>query len=252
MSRDKTRQAQSVRALVQGWSMDAAKRLHDAFKASTEFNNQLELADEVPMARTRLNGVFNGGITPSVVQFERICEILEIDRDEILGVPSRGRFSAPDYNEPLSADVRVDGHGFNLVKRYEVSVSAGPGVIPSAEQSSDGLMFPRPWLLRRGIAADLSGLVKVKGDSMAPTIQDGATVLLQFQPSITTEGVYVFRRDGQVFVKRLHPLEIAPDGRPTSVAVISDNSEYPPEVLAGAALGEVRIIGRVRLALNEL
>lgn len=158
----------------------------------------------------------------------------------------------PDFSKPLAADVVINGNEYNVVKRFEVSVSAGSGVIPSSEENSPGVAFPRSWLLQRGISSDLAGLVKVKGDSMSPTISDGATVLLQFDPTISSEGIYVFRRDGEVFVKRLHPLNKLPNGLPTSVAVISDNPDYPPEVLTGSDLGEMKVIGRVRVALNEL
>lgn len=87
---------------------------------------------------------------------------------------------------------------------------------------------------------------------MAPTIPDGAMVLVQLDPHIEREGIYVFSRDGEAFVKRLMPVDVAPDGRPKSIVIMSDNPEYHPEALAGSALKDIRIVGRVRTVLADL
>lgn len=78
----KARQAHSIRALVEDWSADAAARLRDAVAAFGK--KQAAVAEMVPMSRTRLSGMLNGGITPSIFVLERLCEIIGADPDDII------------------------------------------------------------------------------------------------------------------------------------------------------------------------
>lgn len=236
---------------ARGWTPAAGARLKLAVREANW--RQEKLAEVAGVSRSTLDAIFRGKSTPRQATLEAICEVIGVDIDDLIdGTLPSSTYGPPDLSLPLSGDVRLGEHEYNLIKRYEVRVSAGSGLIPSTEFAGSGIAFPRSWLLQRGIASDLAGLVRVKGDSMTPTIPDSATVLVQFMPELSGAGIYVFRRDGEVFVKRLHPMEINTDGRPTSVAIISDNTEYLPEVLSGRALEEMRIIGRVRLAMSEL
>lgn len=88
---------------------------------------------------------------------------------------------------------------------------------------------------------------------MTPTIQDGATVLVHLaEIEVRKAGIYVFNRAGETCVKRIVPAAMGSDGRPTTLVITSDNNEYPPEVVTGPELNEMRIIGRVRTVLLDL
>ncbi|MGE4321782.1 MAG: XRE family transcriptional regulator [Sphingobium sp.] len=248
---DKVSRQQRIGALeARGWTAASGERLKAV--ARNKKWNQGKLATAAGISRSSLLAIFAGTQTPREETLVAICEVLQINDEDIIRSPEERLYGPPDKSRPLSGDVRLGKEDYNLVRRYDVKVSAGMGLIPSSEASSPGMAFPRSWLLQRGIAADLSGLVRVKGDSMAPAIPDGATVLVQFTPVVANEGVYVFRREGEVFVKRLHPLEVAPDGRARSIAVISDNPEYRPEIVVGSELNEVKIIGRVRHVMFDV
>lgn len=159
----------------------------------------------------------------------------------------------PDPSRPAAGDVRIGDEEFSLVSRYDVNVSAGAGLVPASEAADGALAFSRTWLARQHINADLAGLVKVRGDSMAPTVPDGAAVLVHCpEMTVDREGIYALSRDGEAYVKRLLPVDRAPDGRPRSMVIISDNNEYPPEVVTGAALNDIRIVGRVRCVMVDL
>lgn len=155
------------------------------------------------------------------------------------------RITPPIPGKPMAGDFQADGVGFSLVKRYDLSVSAGNGLMVVDEQEKDRLAFSNSWLSKMGIVADLAALVSVRGDSMAPTIPDGATVLIDpRQKDPAKGGIYAFTYDGEVFVKRL----VAAKGG-GAVSLVSDNPAYPARVLIGKEINQLRIAGRVRLVI---
>lgn len=128
---------------------------------------------------------------------------------------------------------------FALVSRKAIEVSAGHGAAVNGEEHRDHLAFRRKWLKQRGFKADDLVAVVVKGDSMSPTLSEGDTVLVHTIETRVTDGIYVIRIDGDIFVKRLqHRFGGA-------IGVISDNKDYPDQELSGPQLNELTIIGRV-------
>ncbi|HKX91640.1 MAG TPA: S24 family peptidase [Sphingomicrobium sp.] len=131
--------------------------------------------------------------------------------------------------------------GLVSVSRHPVAVSAGPGAIVSEELGRPYFAFDERWL-KALTATDPSRLsiVRVEGDSMAPTLSAGDDILVD--PGDGAErlrdGIYVLRVDDAVVVKRLalHPM-----GR--RVTVQSDNPAYPdwPDFTTD----ELNCIGRV-------
>lgn len=189
------------------------------------------------------------GKSPSITSAAAICEALGL---EFYIGPKRD-VGPPDPVHPMPGDVRIGDEEYSLIRRFEVNVSAGPGLIPISEDIDGRLAFSRSWLIRHGISADLSGLVKVRGDSMAPTIPDGALVLIHCpEMFLEREGIYAFSRSGEAFIKRLVPVDRRPDGQVTSLVIISDSGNFPPEVVTGPDLNEIRIVGRIRCILIDL
>jgi phage repressor protein C with HTH and peptisase S24 domain len=135
---------------------------------------------------------------------------------------------------------------FVFVPRYEVDLSAGPGVFPAENAEADQLAFSRAWMRGRGLANQRCGLLRVEGDSMMPTIPNGALVLVHIaELPVDREAIFAFSRNSEGFVKRLVPVNVGSDGKATSLVILSDNPAYPPDVVVGDALNELRIIGRV-------
>lgn len=147
----------------------------------------------------------------------------------------------------------VSEDAYALLPRYEVNISAGPGLLPVSEDVEDRLAFSRVWLKRNQINPASAGLVRVRGDSMAPTIPDGALALVNTaEARVEREGIYAFSRDGEAYVKRLVPVAPGPGGQPTSVVIISDGGSFPPEFLTGPQLNDLRVVGRVRCILVNM
>lgn len=245
-----TSSQQRIGALdARGWTAESGARLKAAVREAKW--QQEKLAQVAGIARSTLSSIFKGSHTPREATLNAICDVIGISPDDIIYSRHDEPFGPPDLSRPLAGDVRIGNHEYSIVKFYDVKASAGPGRFPLSENAAGGVAFTRHWLIRRGIAADLAGLVTVSGDSMAPTIVDGATVLIEFVSNAAREGIYVFSRAGEVYIKRIVPVDVGEDGRPRSLAVLSDNTEYPAEALIGPQMNEMRIIGRVRTVLMD-
>ncbi|MGE0180544.1 MAG: helix-turn-helix transcriptional regulator [Sphingomonas sp.] len=133
------------------------------------------------------------------------------------------------------------------VARLEVRAAAGAGALDMGERPIAHIAFDPAWLRRvaRGRPEDLS-LIRVAGDSMAPTLADGDDILVDRGdgPARLRDGVYVLRLDGALAVKR-----IAVDA--AAATIRSDNpawADLPPCPAAALdVLGRVVWTGR-RLA----
>jgi phage repressor protein C with HTH and peptisase S24 domain len=131
--------------------------------------------------------------------------------------------------------------GLVSILRHPVTVSAGPGAIVAEEQGRPYLGFDERWLKAlTATAPSKLSIVRVEGDSMAPTLSAGDDILVDLGDSAVRlrDGIYVLRVDEAVIVKRiaLHPM-----GR--TVTVQSDNPAYPdwPDF----RIDEINCIGRV-------
>lgn len=131
--------------------------------------------------------------------------------------------------------------GLIPVTRSPVRASAGPGAIPNGERGQPYFAFDERWLraLTGAAPSDLS-MIRVEGDSMAPTLNDGDDILIDRRAcgEQLRDGIYVLRVEDSLLVKRLaiHPL-----GK--SLTVQSDNPAYPDWPDCG--MDDVHCIGRV-------
>ena len=181
-------------------------------------------------------------------------------RGEMLHSPQPGfsgrgrkRIEPPDSGKPSHGDFLWQGEDFAMVSRMDLSVSAGTGLVTVEGAAGESLAFSRRWLLMNRINSDLAVLVRVRGDSMAPGIADGALVLVHLpEMSLAVEGVYAFTRGDSAFIKRLVPVARNKDGRPSALVILSDNPAYPPESLSGSEMNSIRIVGRVRCVIATL
>ena len=131
--------------------------------------------------------------------------------------------------------------GLVSVKRHPVMVSAGPGAIVTEELGKPYFAFDERWLkaLTPSEPANLS-IVRVEGDSMAPTLNAGDDILVDLGDASERlrDGIYVLRIDDALVVKRI---ALNPVGR--RVTVQSDNPAYPDWPDCG--LKDINPIGRV-------
>jgi len=130
--------------------------------------------------------------------------------------------------------------GLVRVARLEVGAAAGAGALPHDERALGHIAFDPAWLRR--VAADPKrlSLIRVEGDSMAPTLADGDEILVDRGDSADRlrDGIYVLRIEDALVVKRVAP---HPAGRALSIR--SDNPAYPSWPDCDPA--SVEIVGRV-------
>lgn len=129
--------------------------------------------------------------------------------------------------------------GFAAVPIFDVRLAAGVASFTDAAEQIGTMPFDLGLLRDLGRTnADGLAVLQGEGDSMWPTIQDGARVLVDLKNTRLREGIFAFRTGDELRVKRLRRLV---DG----IEIRSDNDRYPPETLHGEAADELTIIGSV-------
>ncbi|THF65868.1 hypothetical protein E6C76_10035 [Pseudothauera nasutitermitis] len=123
-----------------------------------------------------------------------------------------------DY-QAWAATIRI-AEEFVPIRHYRhARASAGHGAA-NRDAQPDALLFSKAFLRTIGARPANLFLVRVKGDSMSPTLQAGWTVVLDASRTAVSSGIYVVRLGEEEVCKRLEAL---PGG---IVKVISDNRLY--------------------------
>lgn len=155
---------------------------------------------------------------------KRLADFFGVD-ERLLGAP-----------EPQEAAARIVA-----VPRLSVEASAGTGSNVDGEFVIGSYKFDQRWLraICSGTPAELS-IIRVKGDSMAPTLMDGDDIIVDRADAgtRTRDGIYVLRRDETLMVKRV---SLAPTSG--TLAITSDNPAYPS--WRDVPLADVDLLGRV-------
>jgi len=133
------------------------------------------------------------------------------------------------------------GKGLVAVARSAVRASAGYGAFPQESRGDASFGFDERWLKSlTGSRSDQLSIVRVEGDSMAPTLNAGDDILVDGGDAAERlrDGIYVIRAEDVLVVKRvaLHPV-----GR--TITLQSDNSAYPD--WPNCDLNLIHFLGRV-------
>lgn len=135
----------------------------------------------------------------------------------------------------------AESRGHVVVPALDVGASAGGGAFADGENARGHIAFDRHWLRRLGTGDGTRlSIIRVEGDSMAPTLSDGDEILVDRSDGAERlrDGIYVLRREDTLMVKRLAS---DPSGR--TVAIRSDNDAYPS--WPDCDLASIDIVGRV-------
>lgn len=127
------------------------------------------------------------------------------------------------------------------VSNLDVRPSAGPGASVDAENQIGAYSFDRQWLRNIGqTSPEKLSIVRVRGDSMIPTLADGDEILVTAHDGSAplSDGIHVLERDDALMVKRL-TLNPATG----LLTISSDNSAYPS--WSECLVDSIRVIGRV-------
>lgn len=156
--------------------------------------------------------------------------------------------AADRAREPEHVVASEDGREFVLLPRYDVTVSAGNGIVVRSEQIVDYLAFSADWFHKNvGISPASAALIEVRGDSMTPVLQDGELVIVDTScDAFKDDAIYVLQYSGALRIKNVRRRI---DGK---IEIKSANEDYGVELLTEqeAEAGTITIVGRARWALS--
>ncbi|EGR4675186.1 helix-turn-helix domain-containing protein [Vibrio parahaemolyticus] len=118
-----------------------------------------------------------------------------------------------------SQNVSSDVSGMVELTYYDVEASAGHGSLIEVETAKEMSFAERYLRDELHVNPNEVFLMRAKGDSMYPTLKDGSLIMIKRVHDFSGDGVYVFRVNGQVMVKRLQ-------FQPTKIIFKSDNSQF--------------------------
>jgi len=131
--------------------------------------------------------------------------------------------------------------GFVKVPRYDATLAAGAGSWNEGKRQLDFIPFTAEFFRKRLNRSSGAGfaVLENKGDSMEPTISDGALLLIDENDRRLIDGIFGFVLDGEARLKRFRRTM-------AGVMIVSDNPAYPPEEVTGSRMDDIHIIGRLR------
>lgn len=184
---------------------------------------------------------------PSLSTLIRIAETANVSLDWLM----KGFEAEPQLNTPLTALEQTGlDDSYVYVPAYDIEVSAGHGSVCFTDaQPHKHLAFRQRWITARGLQVDALAALFTRGDSMTPTIPEGAAVIIDQSRNQALDGkVYVIRIDDRHYVKRVQWLIGG------GLRLISDNKLYDPLDITKADMSasNVQICGQVIHASYDL
>lgn len=134
---------------------------------------------------------------------------------------------------------------YKLIPFYDGNANGDAKRLIDQEHKAGEMAFSNAWLNKRGLQASACALVRVKGDTMTPTMYEGDLLLVDTGvQTIKEDGIYLFYSD-YYFARRI---QRSLDG---SIAIITDNPQYRNHSLTPEEAKKVVSAGRVRWIGHE-
>lgn len=121
---------------------------------------------------------------------------------------------------------------------YDIEAAAGHGRVFDEEKIVGHLPYRADELVREGLIAEQLVALRVKGDSMVPTLDDGDLVVVN-RANRQPDGVFVVRVGEDLRIKRVQKMMAG------CLRLSSDNDHYAPEVISPDQVDGFEIIGSV-------
>jgi len=192
---------------------------------------QQELASSTGLGQSTIQNYESGRI-PKGKELLLLAEVLRCSTDWLLSgsgpAPGEVAETAAAYGETV------------LVRKVQARWSARTGELETGREPIGCHAFRRDWLARKGDPEKMV-LMEVFGDSMAPDIKDGDTVLIdQSQKEIFSGRIYAIGLDDEIVVKQI-------EKHPERYILRSRNPQHEDILLLSdrEAWRGIRIVGRV-------
>ncbi len=195
------------------------------------------VAETSGLNRSFIYDIIRGkSVRPTRSKLQKVADVLKVDVAWLIDGDGTLEGEEPKIYSPDTTFVGISG--------VKAKASAGGGTIVHAEDEQVSKMyhFRQSWIENELDAnAKQLRILRVTGDSMMPTLNDGDTILVDMgRKSPYPPGLFVLHDGMGLMAKRI---EHIPSSEPPRISVTSDNPNYSPyECL----LDEVNIAGRIR------
>ena len=195
------------------------------------------VAEASGLNRSFIYDIIRGkSVRPTRSKLQKVADVLKVDVAWLIDGDGTLDGEEPKIYSPDTTFVGISG--------VKAKASAGGGTIVHAEDEQVSKMyhFRQSWIENELDAnAKQLRILRVTGDSMMPTLNDGDTILVDMgRKSPYPPGLFVLHDGMGLMAKRI---EHIPSSEPPRISVTSDNPNYSPyECL----LDEVNIVGRIR------
>lgn len=215
-------------------------KLQDRFIALRGTMTQKAFAEAIDININTLRNYEKGLALPNSDVLSKICSVFNVSPSWLL--LDKEKPDTDTYNGNRQDD-------FSYIPMVSARLSAGTGSLETEGTIEDTLAFRTDWLSRKGSVKDMV-LMRVSGDSMRPTIEDGDVVLLDTSERAVLPlagKIYAVGVEDMIYLKR-------PQTIPNKMLLLSDNAAYPPLEydLRGDLADSIRIIGQVIWVCREL
>lgn len=197
------------------------------------------IAERTGIPQSSIDRYCRNQSAPPAARLGEIARACGVSSDAIIFGEDRAPI-VPRMQTQLIESVANDDEEVASIPLLDVIASAGPGIENPFPLAIDHLPFPKRWLEELGLPERHARFLGARGDSMEPTILDGAICLAdtRFQvPRI--DGVYALIDGNDVRIKRIAR------GWEGKIVLISDNERYASETLAAPEAEALRIAGKI-------
>ena len=195
------------------------------------------VAEASGLNRSFIYDILRGkSVRPSRTKLQKVADVLKVDVDWLIDGDGGVEGETPKIYAPDTTFVAIPG------VRARASAGGGTIVHTDDEQASKLYHFRLSWIEEELDASPGKlRMLRVTGDSMIPTLNDGDTILVDMERNAPhPSGLFVLHDGMGLVAKRI---EHIPASDPPRIRVTSDNPNYSPyECL----IDEVNIIGRIR------
>lgn len=205
------------------------QRVFDA----TGMNSQNDLANALRINRSAITQARNKNSIPDkwLVQLYRLYNLNPNWMETGAGPTFLNK---PDETEP----------SFIEIPKVKARLCAGSGSFEVGSEIEGFYSFQREWLSQKGSWNQMV-LMDIFGNSMAPELKDGDTVLVdEAQKGVLAGALFAVGVDDTIMVKRV-------EKHPNKLVLMSDNKDYAPIYLHNEEMDTIRIIGKVIWVCRE-
>ena len=200
-------------------------------KARIDANlSQAEMAEKLGLNVRTYGSYERGERDVSTALLRNICQILNISSDVLLDTRQ---------SKPADTLTVLPTEKIHMIPVFG-SVAAGFG----AYASSDILEYI-PLYIENDCDVENTICITVKGQSMYPKIEEGDRIVVRRQDSVDNGRIAVVMIGDEAVVKRV-------ECEQNRLTLISINPEYPPRVIEGKDLEDVRIVGLVKEVMKKV